>query len=219
MKYGGYYRTISTLDVGQGGVQSVVRITCKKDGTVYKATQFWFPAENWWITGYKWKTPHCPKCKFPFILPESKRKARKKILKIDLDGLCSAMEDSSAENNYYLNLETGEILLISDYMDDEEIKKLKGKIDENFDRYELLPKAELYESYEDMNAFISTVKDEHLVELLFSAINGKGAFRRFKDVLERYPEERGSWFHFKDDRLKERALEWLEDIGVSLFEE
>ena len=144
---------------------------------------------------------------------------RRKILKIELDGLCSAMEDSSAEHNYYLDLETGEILLISDYMDDEEIKKLKDKIDENFDRYELLPKAESYEGYEDMNAFIGTVNDEHLAELLNVAINGKGAFRRFKDVLESYPKERERWFHFKDDRLKERALEWLEDIDVSLLEE
>ena len=82
-----------------------------------------------------------------------------------------------------------------------------------------MPKAESYEGYEDMNAFIGTVNDEHLAELLNVAINGKGAFRRFKDVLEGYPEERDRWFHFKDDRLKERALEWLEDIDVSLLEE
>jgi hypothetical protein len=144
---------------------------------------------------------------------------RSKILKIDLEGLCSAMEDSSDEHNYYLDIETGEILLISEHMDEEEIKKLRDRIDENFDRYELLPKAESYEGYEDMNAFIGTVNDEHLAELLNVAINGKGAFRRFKDVLESYPKERERWFHFKDDRLKERALEWLEDIDVSLLEE
>ena len=44
----------------------------------------------------------------------------KKTLHIDLDELCSAMEDSSYEYEYYLDLETGEILFISEYMDDEE---------------------------------------------------------------------------------------------------
>ena len=42
---------------------------------------------------------------------------KRKILKIDLDGLCAAMEDSSDEHNYYLDIETGEILLISEHMD------------------------------------------------------------------------------------------------------
>ena len=129
------------------------------------------------------------------------------------------MEDSSYEYEYYLDLETGEILFISDYMDDEETGKLKDQINENPDRYERIPKAESHEGYEDMVDFIATVKDERLVELLEVAINGKGAFRRFKDVLLNYPEERERWFQFKDDRMEEKALEWLDDIDVSLIEE
>ncbi len=144
---------------------------------------------------------------------------KKKALKIGLDELCSAMEDSSYEHEYYLDLETGKILLISDYMDDEEIGKLKDQIDEDSDRYERIPEAESHQGYEDMVDFIATVKDERLAELLEVAINGKGAFRRFKDVLLNYPEERERWFHFRDDRAQERALEWLSDIEVSLIEE
>jgi hypothetical protein len=70
-----------------------------------------------------------------------------------------------------------------------------------------------------MADFIATVEDERLAELLEVAINGKGAFRRFKDVLAHYPDERERWFRFKDDRMKERALEWLESIGISPCEE
>lgn len=142
-----------------------------------------------------------------------------KTLRIDLDELCSAMEDSSDEHNYYLDIETGKLLLISDYMDDEETKKLRDKVDENFDRYEPLPKAESYEGYEDIEDFIGTISDDNLAELLHVAVSGKGAFRRFKDVLERYPEERERWFQFKNDKLKQRALEWLENIGVSLSQD
>jgi len=69
-----------------------------------------------------------------------------------------------------------------------------------------------------MEDFIATVEDEHLAELLEVAINGRGAFRRFKDVLLRYPEERERWFRFKDERMQERACEWLENIGVTLSE-
>ena len=58
-----------------------------------------------------------------------------------------------------------------------------------------------------MEDFIATVEDEHLAELLEVAIDGKGAFRRFKDVLAHYPEERERWFRFKDTRMEQRALE------------
>jgi hypothetical protein len=104
-------------------------------------------------------------------------------------------------------------------MDDEETGKLREQIDEEPDRYEQIPRAESHEGYEDMEGFIATVKDEHLAELLEAAINDRGAFRRFKDVLLRYPEERERWFRFKDERIEERAREWLDDIGVALEEE
>ncbi len=129
------------------------------------------------------------------------------------------MEDSSYEHEYYLDLETGEMLFLSEYLDDEERGKLRDRIDDDPDRYERIPKADPHEGYEDMQAFIATVKDERLAELLEVAINGKGAFRRFKDVLLNYPEERERWFQFKDDRIQERTLEWLGDIDVSLIEE
>ena len=143
----------------------------------------------------------------------------RKSLKIDLDELCSAMEDSSYEHEYYLDLTTGEILFLSEYMDDEETRKLRERIEEEPDRYEQIPRAESHEGYKDMEDFIATIKDKHLAELLEVAINGRGAFRRFKDVLLRYPEERERWFQFKDERIEERARGWLDDISVTLAEE
>ncbi len=144
---------------------------------------------------------------------------KKRPLKIDFDELCSAVEDNSYENEYYLDRETGEILLLSEYVDDEERGKLKDRIDDNPDRYERIPKAEPREGYEDMQAFIATVDDERLAELLEVAVNGRGAFRRFKDVLLNYPEARERWFQFQDNRIQERAREWLGDINVSLIGE
>jgi hypothetical protein len=140
----------------------------------------------------------------------------KKALNINLDELCEAMENNSYENEYFLDLETGEILFVSEYMDEEESEKLKERIEEDFERYERIPKAESHEGYQDMVDFIATVDNEHLVELLEVAINGKGAFRRFKGVLLNYPEERERWFQFKDERMEERALEWLDGIDVAL---
>jgi hypothetical protein len=67
-----------------------------------------------------------------------------------------------------------------------------------------------------MEDFIATLADNHLVDLLVVAISGRGAFRRFKDVLLNYPAERERWFRFKNDLMRQRVLEWLEDIDVEL---
>ena len=51
-------------------------------------------------------------------------------------------------------------------------------------------------------------------ELLEVAIAGEGAFRRFKDVLARFPQERERWFHFQQERLFGRIRDWLEANGI-----
>jgi hypothetical protein len=38
---------------------------------------------------------------------------------------------------------------------------------------------------------------------------GRGAFRRFKDLLARHPQEEEAWFEFKDARLQKRVADWL----------
>jgi hypothetical protein len=81
-------------------------------------------------------------------------------------------------------------------------------------RYIPVPNRSSHEGYQDMEVFIETVADEHLAELLAVAIQGRGAFRRFKDVLLRYPEERERWFRFNDQRMRQRVLQWLDSEGI-----
>jgi hypothetical protein len=66
--------------------------------------------------------------------------------------------------------------------------------------------------YRDMEDFTARVRDPHARELLQNALNGRGAFRRFKDLLELdLPELRGAWFAFHDARAERRAIGWLAD--------
>ena len=45
------------------------------------------------------------------------------------------------------------------------------------------------------------------------AISGRGAFRRFKDVLARWPGELDRWYAFSAERQRGRARAWLADAG------
>ena len=60
-----------------------------------------------------------------------------------------------------------------------------------------------------MERFIPTVESVELKASLSQAIDGKGAFRRFKDVLMTYAEERERWFAFRSERLRTFMEAWL----------
>lgn len=162
-------------------------------------------------------------------------------IKIDYGSLEISFGLNSHEMDCYLDTETGDIILIEDYvtshlehlllnddienisqaqtnLSDTESQQLlyyKEQIENDLDnRYLLIPKQDSYECYQDMEIFISSLEDEHLREVLAVAIQGSGAFRRFKDVLYRYHEAQHNWFKFSDKRQKQRIIEWLNINGI-----
>ncbi len=138
---------------------------------------------------------------------------RRKV-RVDLEELRFAMEDASYEHRYFLDTETGDVILASEMFDDEETQRQLTEIDDaEPGRYLQVLRADSREGYDDMQDFIDTVSDEHLQELLNVAIQGRGAFRRFKDVLARDPAEQQRWFEFQAARLDARAREWLAEEG------
>lgn len=77
-------------------------------------------------------------------------------------------------------------------------------------RYISVEKDDPYADYNDMERFIGTVEDPELRDRLWRAIQGRGAFRYFKDVLYDHPDVREQWFEFKDARHQRRIERWLE---------
>lgn len=68
--------------------------------------------------------------------------------------------------------------------------------------------------YQWLDEFIRSIDDEALRKRMEASINGKGAFRRFKDILLTLPDERRRWFEFRDARMRERIVEWVYELGV-----
>src|SRR5258706_14074928 len=105
---------------------------------------------------------------------------------IDLDMLETAMEDSNLANRYFLNLVTGEVVFFSDYLGlSSEDESLSEEIDGSND-YVAVERILSHEAYQWMADFVDEVvapADENVAEKLSIALDGKGAFRHFKDTL------------------------------------
>jgi predicted nucleotidyltransferase len=130
--------------------------------------------------------------------------------KIDLVMLRDALEDHSPTMQWWFDPGTGESIPKSEDISREEIGLAEG--DE--ERLVAIEPTPSYEGYSDMEDFIAGVRDPRARELLARAIEGRGAFRRFKDALFEFDQLRELWFAFHDARTERRAIEWLAANGL-----
>jgi hypothetical protein len=155
-----------------------------------------------------------------------------KKLKVDLKELVSEMEmGENMELTGYLDTETGEIISMPDSVmravedsdeaaealpdwEQELVETAENILGDEKNRFLLIPKRESREGYEIMVAFAETVRGKGLREKLEIALNGKGAFRRFRSVLNDHPAELERWYKFKDDWMREEAIQWLIMNGI-----
>ena len=75
------------------------------------------------------------------------------------------------------------------FMEEEDLQEIYESLDEERERYLSIPEEGSHEGYRDIVAFVESLEDENLQEKLAIVLDGPGAFRRFKDVLLRYPEK------------------------------
>jgi hypothetical protein len=130
---------------------------------------------------------------------------------IDWEALEDAFENNAPEVHSYLHLSTGEVLRVVDGIADPEMHQRIAS-DGGYLRIEPVSSRE---QYRWMERFIPMVEDKPLSDLLTQAIDGKGAFRRFKDVLMSHGAERERWFAFRSERLRVFMEAWLSAHGLS----
>jgi hypothetical protein len=130
----------------------------------------------------------------------------------DLDEIATALADQTDyEHQWLINPRTGEIAFWT------ADTGIDGRTPVDLDEVDLVCIDPLpsYVWYQDMADFAERISDERAGRRLARAIQGKGAFRRFKDELhEEYPDLLPLWYRFRDVRAKRRAVEWLLDNSL-----
>lgn len=167
---------------------------------------------------------------------------------IDYDELQKAMEDTVRDAfDYFLDMETGEIIILSEDI----IKKAQTILDGSYDddigdfedveieeepvipewmedeielaldifiyekeRYIRIPERNPMNGYNIMKAFTETLGDEALKRTILGLLDGKNAFRKFKDALAPYPKERKLWYGFNAKAVRDELKDWLKTTGL-----
>jgi hypothetical protein len=133
-------------------------------------------------------------------------------IELDFDALEIAVERNSPDTDSYLDLATGRVITITS--GDPEAVINRQLVSENIRNYLRVEPASSREQYRWMEKFVGSVTEEPLRERLVISIDGKGAFRRFKDVLLTYPAERERWFSYRAELLHWHIQNWLESHDI-----
>lgn len=153
-------------------------------------------------------------------------------MSVKIKDLVDEMEMETDEYRQYLNRETGEIVTTSteelsiaeDSEEDDDFSKYpdwqrKGLLEAldiivNWKNYIELPDKYEINEYNIMEEFCDSIEDNRASNALYTAIQGKGAFRRFKDTVIRYGIEK-EWYRFREEALKDIAINWCERNDIS----
>jgi hypothetical protein len=147
---------------------------------------------------------------------------------VRVDDIIEGLEAQSDESQAFLDKRTGQVELISDYEmraaeDDEPLDDLpewqqdviataKEIVAETGDYIRLPDKFDIHE-YSIMERFCLSLQDAKMCDTLYGLIKGSGAFRRFKGAIHDYGIA-DDWYKYRDNALKQIAIEWCQENGI-----
>ena len=150
------------------------------------------------------------------------------VLRVKLDDIIEGLECQSEESHSYLDKRTGKVILISDEElctaeNDEPIedfpdwqhdqfKIAKEILAETGDYIELPSQFDIHK-YSIMERFCLSIDDSEISDTPYSLIKGSGAFQRFKNAIHKF-DISDDWYKYRDNALKEIAIEWCQENGI-----
>jgi hypothetical protein len=138
-------------------------------------------------------------------------------LRVAMDELLDALTPMSEDPfEYLLDLREGVVVAIPgpDAPEPDEFEDELAAVEADPDRYEAIPRIETGTQYEWMARFAESVRDVHLRDQLAIALDGKGAFRRFRSVISEHPMPSRRWEEARRANVVEYATRWLASLDI-----
>ena len=140
-------------------------------------------------------------------------------VRVKLSEVMAAFDEAGFEVAHYLDLETGKTIRVTedmdaDWGDDEDDEgEAQAVIDDETGRYKKLPDRFETQTWKILEGFVRKKEDAKQAAVLSAAIQGRGAFRRFKDACSRMGLLE-KWYAHERQTHKEWAIEWCEAEGI-----
>lgn len=132
-------------------------------------------------------------------------------MKVKLEDIIEAMEFANMEIEYYYDTQNEKVLMLFDEMVDGEDNS------ELFEDYIPLPGQYDINEYRIMEEFIYELPAGNDQDVLARTIQGRGAFRRFKDKLYDLNLEK-QWYQYREEAYEKIARQWSERHKIDIVE-
>lgn len=135
--------------------------------------------------------------------------------------LMDAFAKSDDERDFYLDLIEGFIIFADLDKNLEDLDLLEKELEDNQERYRLIPKMTFYETKKFMEGFVNEkVYDIDTKEKLLDIIGSKEARENFLEFIYDHLTELEKWQQYYHERSRIRIIEWLRNHEIRfVFEE
>ena len=135
-------------------------------------------------------------------------------MSVEMDELLDAFDERSESVVMFFNRETGEVGTWVDSEIDE-----SPQLDPDDPDWVEIPRADARDDIREIERFVETLDELDVQRQLRHALQGRGAFRRFRDTLHGYPDLHARWETAHRDHRLQQARDFLADLGIEpLFE-
>ncbi len=147
---------------------------------------------------------------------------------VKLKKIIEAIEFQSDERTAYLDKKTGDVIImmeeefnaaenqepLEEYPEwqRDSIKKAREFLAREEDFLSLPTKYDIHE-YRIIEDFCNSLGDREIAEALYNTIKGKGAFRRFRDAIQRLKID-DEWYKYRDGAIKQISIDWCETNDI-----
>lgn len=137
-------------------------------------------------------------------------------MKVKLEEVVEALDFANDEMQFLYDVKNEKIIMVYDDMVDG-VKNPELIEEIEFGEYISLPENFEINEYQMMEEFILKLPRGNSQRVLAHAIQGKGAFRRFKNRLYDVGLVK-EWYSFRDGAYEKLAREWCEEHNIVIIE-
>lgn len=135
-------------------------------------------------------------------------------LKVERLDIIEAFESNNPSISYFLNRESGEVIKVpDDFCPDETILGIDYFSDRKFIR---IPRISDKEGLRIREEYRTKIQNEDLYDKLEDILMGRGALKKFVDILRVYPKYYTAWLDFKNEEIIKIIKDWIKDLDLDI---